>query len=434
VGASVVGALAATGLHAQDAMATQQQTLLRMQQAPMDHENTFAYVQASAEAHDFEASIAALERTLLYNPKLTRAKVELGMLYFRLGSFNMAVVYFDDALADPDLEPALRARIEGFLPDARKQLSASRFSGVFQTGVRYDSNVAGAPDTNFLRSFGLDVLVRPIYTPKADGNGFALGEVDHVYDFQNQRGDLWESRFAGYGTLQFQQSDLNVGLFEFATGPRLAVAPELFPGLTVRPYLGAAAAAIAGSDYINTYGGGVSLGIPWNASFSIEPGFDVRRVEVTQIALVTNQGDLSSGSLWTGSLFGSWQIADNIKFDGKLFYRVNLADPGGFDSDQFGAEGAIRFNFAPPSDLIGVDWSATPFVRYLAVLFRQPDPVVDPLIRRRDNEWRAGLQLDMPVTPTFGVNSVIQTTRYDSNIVNFRSSSWSVLAGPTIRF
>jgi hypothetical protein len=234
--------------------------------------------------------------------------------------------------------------------------------------------------------------------------------------------------------LQFQQSDLNVGLFEFATGPRLAVAPEPFPGLTVRPYVGAAAAMIAGSDYINTYGGGVTLGIPWNEAFSIEPGLDLRRVELTHIALVRNQGDLSSGALWTGSLSAAWQIAENIKFDSKLFYRANLADPGGSDSDQYGAESAIKFNFAPPSDLIGVDWSATPFVRYLAVLFRHADPVVDPLLRRRDNEWRAGLQLDMPFSPTFGFNSVIQTTRYDSNIVNFRSSSWSVLAGPTVRF
>jgi len=431
LGASLA-ALSATGPRAQDATALQQDALARMLRAPWDHDNTFAYIEASAQAQDLEASIAALERILLYNPKLTRAKFELGTLYFQLKSYHMAVVYLEDALADPDLDPALRARAENFLPEARKQLQADRFSGVLQTGLRYNSNVAGAPYTNFMLSYGLDVFVRPAFTPKPDGNAFALAEVEHVHDFQNQRGDTWETRFAGYGTLQFHQSELNVGLFDFATGPRLALAPDLFPGVTVRPYVGAAMTAIAGNDYINTYGGGVSFGIPWSA-WSIEPGFDARRVDVAQVAPVVNQGEISSGALYTASLVGSL-VSGGVRFDGKVLYRANIADAPGFNSDQWGVEGAVRFNFAPPSDLIGADWSLTPFVRYLGVAFRNADPVVDPNVRRRDNTWRAGAQIDMPVTPSLGVSATIQAVRYDSNIVNFRSSGWSALAGPTYRF
>ena len=44
-------------------------------------------------------TVAALERMLLFNPNLARVDLELGALYFRMGSFEMARSYFDKALA-----------------------------------------------------------------------------------------------------------------------------------------------------------------------------------------------------------------------------------------------------------------------------------------------------------------------------------------------
>ena len=62
------------------------------------------------------------------------------------------------------------------------------------------------------------------------------------------------------------------------------------------------------------------------------------------------------------------------------------------------------------------------------------NPFVDPLVGRVDRQLRTGAQLDMPVTQTFGVNALVQFTRNYSTIPNYRSTSWSGLIGPTIRF
>src|SRR5450631_1262465 len=80
----------------------QQQLFQRMMLNPADHENTFAFVKVATERGDYEAAIGALERLLFYNPALTRVKYELGALYFRLGSYEMARRYFNEALARPD--------------------------------------------------------------------------------------------------------------------------------------------------------------------------------------------------------------------------------------------------------------------------------------------------------------------------------------------
>src|SRR4051794_34603931 len=61
---------------------------------------------------DYEAAIGALERLLFYNPDLARVRYELGSLYYRLGSYEMAARYFKEALANPMLDRATQERIE----------------------------------------------------------------------------------------------------------------------------------------------------------------------------------------------------------------------------------------------------------------------------------------------------------------------------------
>ena len=62
---------------------------------PSDLEVTFRYAEVSALLGNFEAAISALERMLLFNPDLPRVRLELGVLYFRLGSFALARTYPD---------------------------------------------------------------------------------------------------------------------------------------------------------------------------------------------------------------------------------------------------------------------------------------------------------------------------------------------------
>lgn len=100
--------------------ADQDQLFQQMVRNPANHEITFAYVQAATARGDYEAAIGALERLLFYNPRLTRVKYELGALYFRLGSYEMARRYFREALASPDIDAVTKERVETYLPDTEK--------------------------------------------------------------------------------------------------------------------------------------------------------------------------------------------------------------------------------------------------------------------------------------------------------------------------
>jgi tetratricopeptide (TPR) repeat protein len=84
----------------------------RMRKQPTNLDVAFRYAEVSTKLPDFEAAIGALERMLFFNASLARVNLELGVLYFRLGSYEMAKTYFTNAIADPtsgEREPAIAA-------------------------------------------------------------------------------------------------------------------------------------------------------------------------------------------------------------------------------------------------------------------------------------------------------------------------------------
>ena len=61
-------------------------------------DKTFRFAELAVQTGNFEAAISALERMLLINPNLPRVRLELGVLYFRLGSYQVAKTYLDRAV------------------------------------------------------------------------------------------------------------------------------------------------------------------------------------------------------------------------------------------------------------------------------------------------------------------------------------------------
>jgi len=417
------------------AQAPSEQELLfqKMLRNPKDIEATFAYVKVATARGDYEAAIGALERILFFQPGLTRVKYELGSLYFRLGSYEMARRYFREALASPDIDPVTRDRIETSLPDAEKQLKQSRLSGFVSTGLRYQTNASYAPTSGTIRLGGQDLALLPAATRKSDTNWFGLAGVSHDYDLNNQRGDILETRFVGYMTEQQRLSSLNVGLFDVSFGPRMALAPELFPGVTIKPYIVGGNTWLGGSSYLASGGAGISARIPFGDWFSIGPEFEWRRADV-------NTGDvipvstISSGDWSTAGISTTTEITQQIRLDVRGFYQRADARSNFQSYDQFVGEAALSFGFAPLFGTVSRNWSIAPFARILHTQFDAANPFIDPLTTRRDTEWVTGLMLETPLTRTFGLTTVVQYDRTGSTLPNFRQDNLSVMFGPTARF
>src|SRR5713226_203950 len=105
------------------ALESQKEALFQqMFRDPANLDVTFAYADVSARLGDYEAAVSALERMLLYNPNLPRVQLELGGLYFRMGSYDLARAYFEKAAAASP-PAAIRHRIDEYLAQIDKAQS-----------------------------------------------------------------------------------------------------------------------------------------------------------------------------------------------------------------------------------------------------------------------------------------------------------------------
>jgi tetratricopeptide (TPR) repeat protein len=58
-----------------------------------DFNNALQYA-TLAPSSDIESAVSTYEQLLFYNPNLASVRFELGVLYYRLGSYEMARSYF----------------------------------------------------------------------------------------------------------------------------------------------------------------------------------------------------------------------------------------------------------------------------------------------------------------------------------------------------
>ena len=92
-----------------------QQTL----QKPSDPPTLVKFAELAVQVGDIEGAISALERLLLLDADQPEVKLELGVLYYRIGSVEAARTYLDAARSSPQASSDTKKRAEEFLKAAR---------------------------------------------------------------------------------------------------------------------------------------------------------------------------------------------------------------------------------------------------------------------------------------------------------------------------
>jgi tetratricopeptide (TPR) repeat protein len=87
---------------------------------PSDPETLARFADLAVKVGDIEGAISALERLLLIDANQPEVKLELGVLYYRLGSKEAALTYLEGARSSPEASPQVRGRAEEFLKAARR--------------------------------------------------------------------------------------------------------------------------------------------------------------------------------------------------------------------------------------------------------------------------------------------------------------------------
>jgi hypothetical protein len=406
-----------------------QQTL----REPGNLDVAFEFAEVATRLGEFEEAIGTLERMLLFNPELARVRLELGILYFRLGSYEQSRVYLETIAARQDLTPEVRRRVEEFLAEARRRVRPHQFEVLVQGGLRYQTNANAGPSGEVVRVFGQDAVLSESFRRRGDWNGFVLGTVRYIYDLGRQTGEVIETNLSFYQAWQFRESRLDVGLIEVTSGPRLMLHPDRLPGWTVRPYVLGNFVGLGRNPYLATGGGGVALGVPLARSVNAEIGVEHRQRSYLNSASFPSVNQ-QSGGLTTFYVAMSARLAADLQGYARLAAAASNAREDFFSSNAFQADLGLAWDFDLPLLSLPRKSTVSANAGIIHTRYRAANPSFDPDRRRRDREWRFGLSLEVPVGDAIGVFGLFQYQTVASNIPNFRNDNIAVSFGPTLRF
>ena len=404
---------------------------------PSNLDLSFRFAEAATRRGDFEAAIGALERIVFYNPSLARVRLELGVLYFRLGSYEMARSYFESAISGQDTPVEVRSKVAGFLSEIDRRTNVQQFTVYAQAGYRNQTNANAGPTSQLVRAFGQDAILGRDFVNRPDYNAFGLAAVRHVYDFENQRGDVWETNLSGYVSGQHRFTRLNIGLAELQSGPRLALAPDDFPGVSIRPYGLVNAVTLGDQRYLQSSGGGITLTVPLATWLVLEPFMEARsrRFETSSTYPIANQ---QTGTLWASGLFAQGALASAMGADIRWQARVAYVRNDARSVYDYNSYGQFAIDIGFPVEFDGPwgsrKWALVPTAGYGRYSYDAANPFIDPGVKRRDNEYRVGALLDVPIFEAGGFAIQLQYSELDSRVRNYDTRNVSVAFGPTIRF
>jgi hypothetical protein len=401
---------------------------------PDDLDAGFRYAELETELGDYEAAIGALERMLYYNPNLPRVKLQLGVLYFHLRSYEMARNYFEAVLNTPDVPSDVQTEVQTYIAAVDKAVAINQLSIYGQFGLAYQTNANAGPNSPNVLALGQNALLSPQFQKTPDWNAFGLVTVHDFYDFNDQRGDGWESDLITYYSQQFTVTRLDLGLAELRTGPRLGIGD--YGGLTVHPYAIGNVLTLGGANYLNTGGAGVSLNWPVNEALTFTPGVEFRnRWFYNSANYPTAEGQ--SGGQWIGYVFGSGLISApwGLSWQGRVSYTDSDASYGPYAFHDFSIDLGLPYSFAAPAFAhTGSLWTLTPSVGFSYTPYAEPDPIVSSFITRTDKQWRVSGTLDTSFSHNLGFTLQVQYLRTYSTVSNYSLQDFLVAAGPTFRF
>lgn len=423
---AVFASFAAQAQTAPDAVASSAlfQTMLNR---PADLASAVQYAADAKKAGDLEASIGALDRLLFYNPGLLDVRYELGTIYFRLGSYEMARGYFEPLLESAQTTPEMKTRVQEFLDAVEKRLQPDQWSGFAQTGLRYQTNASYGPSQ---QAAGATQPINGAFRAQSDWNWFAVGALNYVHDFGLQSGDVFEASLLGYDAQQFRDTAVDTGFLDLRFGPRFGIFQDTLNGASIKPYAVMTGALLAGSPYLGSIGGGVTMHLNW-AEVAFDPYVEVRHQDYRNSGLYPLASGLD-GALATAGAQAGGLISEGVRWQAKLVYNYSSAANPWFGYNRIGLD--LWFPTLLNSPWGGRNWTVTPSFGIAPWLYRQPNPTTYPNITERDLEWRVGVGVDIPVRDAIGFGVQFQYRAINSNVPGNTVGNFSVSMGPTVSF
>jgi hypothetical protein len=404
---------------------------------------TFAYADAAARLGDNEGAVSALERLLLFNPNLARVDLELGVLYYRMGSLDAARSYLDKAAAlNPPAD--VQARIDQYLAKITALDSPQRVTGYLFFGSQYQSDMTVSPGTTLIQSPISNVLLGTQFTRQQGANVFGIGSVLYSYDLGTQDRDVIEISGLGFADHYFPNSHFDLDFGEVTAGPRLRYPNLGIPFVqwaSLKPYAIVNEVGLGEQQYFYTGGVGVeTTAVLWD-DLSARIAYEFRNKSFTAAPdRPASSGLTGNDNLVIVAL--KKPVTTNSVLSAEFDFLDQSTRFNYFTNKTYAVSASYRIRYDDPTGIVNLSLETEFFGSRSWSDYAAPDPCCNTSgslatpsgSNRFDRHWRFGITQSFPVATNISVVLQVERDLVSSNLPIYGYTSNTVLVGPQIRF
>ena len=408
-----------------------QQLFQRMLTDPSNLDLAFEYAALSEKVGDLEAAISTLERMLVFAPGLPRLQFELGVLYYRLGSWGTAKSYFTTVLQQPVVPDDVRSQIGAYMGQIASREAGNQSFGEVGIGLRYQTNANAGPDSPFVDIGGFEFKLDDAALGAADTNGYVTARFHNSTDLESQ-GDRFDIDLSAYGALYRNEDQLNTGVVDLNFGPNFNLASVGIDNARLALHGDFSAALLSGDPYIASGGVGADFISTLDARTRLTLSAEARHEEYFDSDLRPNSSD-RSGQRYGGSARIDYLVTPDVALFTLLESTRTVASVDYLSSWKIGASGGVVFSIASPTG--GKEpWALTTS----AGIAREVADANDPVISATDAEVKTtgyvSAGLIVPLGEGLALNSGLTWSTSQSNYDLSNYDNTAVSVGVSKRF
>ena len=177
------------------------ETFKKLFKDPTNLSLLFEYANLSILVGDLEGAIGVFEQMLIYDSDLPRIRLELGVLYFRLGAYALANNYLK-SVKESNPPPEVEAKVDEFLAAIVSAEQPFKWRQNISIGWKHTSNGNSAINADFIEIGDLLLEVDPDSKREGDRSTTYNYSLSVDQDLNHPRGDNVQYFFS-YGADRF---------------------------------------------------------------------------------------------------------------------------------------------------------------------------------------------------------------------------------------
>lgn len=394
-----------------------QQSFDALMQNPSDPALSFQFAKNAIDAKDLSGAISAFERMLMIDSNLDNIRLELGVLYLRVGAHELAGNYINDALNSPDIPIDVKTRAKRLHQLALEEQSPHTLSFNIGIGTHYDDNATAAPDSREVLVGGFTALLDEEDTGQDDTSASLSLSMSHAYAFNSQSGSQLETRASIYSKRYDEANDIDLDYLALQIGPRYYLGPILNPSWSVSPFIALNQLNLDQEKYQRSTDAGINvqrlLGSQWMLGSTVQFSDHEYYDSDLRTTAAERSGDGYSLSFdlsrtFTPALSGS-VTTSFVRRNAEVEYETK---------DEASLYLSVKQRYTAPFG-IPQRWSTSLSLSYTDIGYKAPDDAIDPNTKREDERLQTRLSNALIFNQRYYATVDLFYSDVDSSLPNF---------------